>query len=365
MADRVVADLGHEVAEVARQVLAEVVREGIFASGGQVAAVCDGELVADVAVGETGWGEKLTSGHLHNVYCLLKPLPYLLLGRVLEDTGCGPDELLDEDVDLPSWCPDGLTYRRLCCHDAGLGEPTATVWRMTPVAGRPALLEQVSWSSGAAYSEMAGGLIAEHVIERVSGRPANRYCTEELLGPLDLSDDIIISAGRALGAHDRVSVPVLGLPVAPLPVLSEMLPCQISEIRLAFGALATMRGAARFFAAVGRVLAGDHCRGLPSPGLLNRLLADDRPLRYDPVLGREAKWAGGFMVGLAEQGISRLASVSSVGHAGGLANSAALYDPARRASVAVYLNGVGAGFHDLALPRQQVLDAVLDAIPAV
>lgn len=162
-----------------------------------------------------------------------------------------------------------------------------------------------------------------------------------------------------------MSVPVSGLPLAPLPVLSEMLPCQISEIRLALGALATMRGAARLFAAVGRVIAGVHIRGLPSPELLNRLLADDLPLRYDPVLGREAKWTGGFMVGLAEQGISRLAGAGSVGHAGGLANSAAVYDPARRASVAVYFNGVGLSFHDLALPRQQALDAVLDAIPAV
>ncbi len=288
------ADLGHGVTGFARQVLSEVVREGIFASGGQIAAMCDGELVADVAVGETGWGEKLTSDHLHNVYCLLKPLPYLLLGRVLEDAGCGPDDLLDEVVELPSWCPGGLTYRRLCCHDAGLGEPTATVWRMTPVAGRPALLEQVIRSSGPAYSEMAGGLIVEHVIEQVSGQTANRYCAEELLGPLGLTDDIIISAGRGLAARNRVSVPVLGLPIARLPVLSELLPCQIGEIRLALGALSTMRGAAGLFAAVGRVMAGERVRGLPTPGLLNGLLADDRPLRYDSVLRREAKWAGGF-----------------------------------------------------------------------
>ena len=357
-------DIGHGVAGVASEVLSGVVGEGIFASGGQVAVVCEGVLVADVAVGETGWGEGLCSGHLHNVYCLLKPLPYLLLGRVLEDAGCGPDDLLDGVVGLPSWCPGGLTYRRLCCHDAGLGEPSAMVWRMTRVADRPALLARAAGSLGPAYSEMAGGLVAEYVIERVSGRAANRYCVEELLGPLGLGDDVIVSAGRALAAFDRVSVPVSGLPVAPLPVLSELLPRQIGEVRLAFGALATMRGAAGLFAAVGRVMAGDRLSGLPSPGFLNGLLCDDRPFRYDPVLGREAKWAGGFMVGLAEQGISRLAGAGSVGHAGGLANSAALYDPTRRASVAVYLNGVGSGFHDLALPRQQALDAVLDAIPA-
>lgn len=63
VAGRTAADLGQGVAVVARQVLSEVVLEGILASGGQIAAMCDGELVADVAVGETGWGEKLTPHH--------------------------------------------------------------------------------------------------------------------------------------------------------------------------------------------------------------------------------------------------------------------------------------------------------------
>ena len=39
VAGRTAADLGHGVAVVSRQVLSEVVREGIFASGGQIAVV--------------------------------------------------------------------------------------------------------------------------------------------------------------------------------------------------------------------------------------------------------------------------------------------------------------------------------------
>ena len=356
------AALGRGVGEVAGRVLSEVAGERIFASGGQLSVMRDGELIVDVAVGETGWGEELSSGHLHNVYCLLKPLPYLLLGGVLESSGFGPDDLLDGAVDLPSWCPAGVTFRGLACHDVGLGEPTATLWRMTPEAGRSALLAQVGRGSGPAYSELTGGLVAERVIEQVSGRPANQYCLEELLRPLGLADDILVDAERCLAVRDRVSVPVAGLPVMPFPVLSELLPGQISEIRLALGALATMRGVARFFAAVGEVMAGVPQAGLPSPGFLSELLDDDRPFRYDPVLNREAKWAAGLMVGLRQQGISRLAGLRSVGHAGGLANSVAVYDPLRAASVAVYLNGVGSSFEDMALPRQQVLDAVLEAV---
>jgi len=124
-----------------------------------------------------------------------------------------------------------------------------------------------------------------------------------------------------------------------------------------------MRGIAGYFAAVGRVLSGELQPGLPSPQLLAELLDDDRPLAHDPTLDRPAKWAGGLIVDLDKQGISQLAGPGSVGHVGGLANSAAVYDPSRMASAAIYLNGVGASFEDQALPRQQVMDRILDAIP--
>ncbi len=146
-------------------------------------------------------------------------------------------------------------------------------------------------------------------------------------------------------------------------MLSEILPVHLGEIRLALGALATMRGSAGLMAAVGRVMGGVVQPGLPSPGLLWELLDDDRPLVFDPVLQRPAKWVGGLMTDLDQQHISQVAGPGAVGHAGGLANSVALYDPARDSSVAVYLNGVGAGFYDQALPRQQVVDKILDAIP--
>lgn len=353
------------IERVVVQALSEVVDEGIFAVGGQAAVVVDGVVVADVGVGVTGSGMPLSAGDLHEVYCLVKPLPYLLLAHVVEGVGCGPDELLAGAVGLPDWCGGGLTLRRLASHEAGLAHPQAMLWRMTPPDRRPALLGSYGNDQGPAYSELVGGLVAEHVIEQVTGMPADRYCTEALLKPLGLVDDVIVDAAMGLDQRHRVRVAVSGLPVSPLPMLGGLLPSRISEIRLAFDALATMRGVAGFFAAVGRVLGGERQPGLPSPRLLKELLDDDRPLTHDPTLERPAKWAGGLIVDLDQQGISQLAGPGSVGHVGGLANSVAVYDPTRLASVAVYLNGVGASFHDQALPRQQVTDRILDAIPAV
>lgn len=348
--------------EAVYQALSGVTEERIFAIGAQAAVIVDGKLMVDAATGSTGGGKPSEVDDLHNVYCLLKPLSYLLLAHVLESAGCGPDDLLDEVVELPKWCPDGLTLRRLASHEAGLADPRPMVWRGTPPERRAALLEESRNDRGPAYSELAGGLVAEHIIDMMTDLPADKYCVDMLLSPLGLCDDIIVDAEFARSASDRIQAPVLGLPVLALPMLSELLPSNIGEIRLALGALATMRGVAGFFNAIGRVMGGIAQPGLPSPGLIQELLDDDRPLSLDPTLERPAKWAGGLMVDLHKQGISRFVGTGSVGHTGGLANSVALYDPTRRASVAIYLNGVGASLEDQILPRQYITDQILGAI---
>ncbi|MCY4164041.1 MAG: serine hydrolase [bacterium] len=347
-----------------KNTLGQIVNDGIFALGGQVAVVCDGELIVDLALGESGSRKVLSPGDLHNVYCLVKPFSYLLLAQVLENAGIGPDDLLDEVASLPCWCPTGITFRELSSHNAGLGEPSAIQWRWTPPNERETLLRKGSRVQRSAYSEVAGGLVCEHLIEEITGVPADNYCIDKLLSPLGLSNDMIVNADGAESVRNRVRAPAAGLPMSPLPMLSELLPSHMNEIRLALGALATMSAVAKLFAAVGRVMLGKQVSGLPSPQYLDDLLRDERPASEDPVLGREAKWSAGLMVELKRQVVSRFASNNSVGHVGGLANSAALFDPTRNTSVAVFLNGVGADFHDQALPRQRTLDRVLDAIPA-
>lgn len=350
---------------VAEQALRDVVEEGIFAVGGQAAVVIDGLLVTDVAVGTAGNGKPLVPGDLHNVFCMLKPVAYLLLAHALEGTGCGPDDELDGVVEMPGWCPGGLTLRSLGTHEAGLVEPRPMSWKWTPPEKRQALLEQSRNSRGPGYSDLVGGLVAEHVIEKLSDRTAAGYCSKELLQPLKLENEVIFDPEMGWNARHRIRAPVSGLPVHKLPMLSELLPGHIGEVRLAMGALATMRGAAEFYAAVGQVMTGEPQPGMPSPRLLQDLLDDDRPITHDPVLDRPAKWAGGLMVDVGQQGISQLAGEGSVGHTGAMANGVAFYDPTRSASVAIYLNGVGSSLEDQVLPRQQSIDKIIDTIPYI
>lgn len=351
--------------EIAIDLLSGLTDEGIFATGGQLAVMINGDSVVNVGVGRAGCGAGMTADTLHNVYCIVKPMTYLLLGYALEAGGFGPDVVLDDVVELPAWVPRGLTYRTLAAHEADLAEPSAFIWRSTPAEERQGLLNRMSGSLGSGYSEITGGLVAEHIIEELSGQSSSRYCTQELLKPLGLSGEILIDPESAMAVRSRIRVPVIGLPVDPVPMLTEFLPSRIREARLAMGAYATMGGVARLFEAVGEVMAGNAQSGLPSPALLANLLDDDRPLRHDPVLLRPAKWAAGLMTDIDLQGISKAAGPGTVGHTAGLANSFAFHDPSRRASLALYLNGVGADNDDHILPRQRIVDEVLNAVPAV
>ena len=346
-------------------VLRELTDEGIFAVGGQLAIRINGDSVVNVGVGKAGCGADMTADALHNVYCIVKPMTYLLLGYVLETGGFGPDDPLDEIVNLPAWVPEGLTYRILAAHEADLAEPSAFIWRSTPPDQRWELLIRMSGNLGVGYSEITGGLVVEHIIEKLSGQPSSPYCVDELLEPLGLSGEILVDPALAIAGRSRIRVPVIGLPVDPLPMLTELLPSRVRETRLAMGAYATMGGVARLFEAVGEVIAGNAQPGLPSPGLLRDLLDDGRPLRHDPVLLRPAKWAAGLMTDVDLQGFSKAVGPGTVGHTAGLANSFAFHDPSRKTSLAVYLNGVGVEDDDHILPRQQLLDRILDAIPAV
>lgn len=352
-----------EITFATRYALSRVTDEGIYALGGQLAIVVNGELIVDIGIGHTGDGRDLEPNNLHNVYCLFKPMVYLLLGHTLETSGYDPDVPLDEIVDMPTWSPEGLTYRKLAAHDTALGEPSAAAWKMADPDAQEDLLSLVNRSIGPAYSEISGGLLAELVIEQLTGQSPNHYCVRELLGPLGLLDQVIIEPARALAAHDRIRAPITGLPVDPLPMLSELLPLYLSETRLAVGALATMRGMAQVYTAVGQVLSGDPQPGLPSPSWLKSLLGDQRPFRDDPIFQRPARWAAGLMTDIGQQNISRLAGPGSIGHTGGLANTVALYDPSRKASIALYLNGVGTEREDHILPRMQIIDTVINAFP--
>ena len=353
-----------ELADAVLEALEVTVVDGAFATGGQAAVYVDGSLAAEAAVGVTGNGQPMLSTHLHHGFCMLKPLPILVLGAAVERAGFGPDDPLSAMCEMPDWCPDRITVRALGSHEAGLARPTAWDWFWARPANRRSLLSELVGSDPEpAYSELVGGLIAEHAIEQLTGQPVADHICDVLLGPLGLCDDIVFGRpGEGMPGGDRLHCTVAGMPRRAVPMLSTLLD-EPTTTSPAVGGLVTMRGVAGFYAAVGRTMEGTPVPGLPSPELMADLTAPEH--RGYPITSkRYAIWAAGLIHDLDKVNISAVAGPGSVGHMGGVAEGTAVYCRDRRAAAAVFFNGANDSFDMADLMRLFPMDTILKAIPA-
>ncbi len=351
-----------EVRDAAESALAAQVSDGVHATGGQAAVYVDGDLVADTASGVTGSGQPMRPDHLHHGFCMLKPLPFLVLAAVVEEAGFGPDDPLDEMAEMPEWCPDGLTVRTLGSHEAGLGQPPMWQWFMARPGSRPGMLARASEDREPAYSDWAAPLAADHAIGRLTGRRAADYCTEALLEPRGLADDIVFSRpGEGVPGGPRLQCAVAGLPLRAVPMFVLML-CEPDTASFAAGGVMAMRGVAGVYSAVGEVMGGKPVEGLPSPGMLSDLTAPEH-LEHSPTQKRRSVWAAGLIHDLGQANISNAAGPGSVGHMGGASGGTAVFDPTRRASCAVWVNGANGSFRDMEMARLVPMDRILRAVP--
>ncbi len=214
-----------------------------------------------------------------------------------------------------------------------------------------------------AYSDWVAPLVADHAIEQITGRRAADYCTEALLEPRGLADDIVFSRpGEGAPGGPRLQCAVAGLPRRAVPTLS-MSMCEPDTASFASGGIAAMRGVAGAYSAVGDAMCGKPVAGLPSPGMLSDLIAPEH-LEYSPTEKRHAVWAAGLIHDLGQANISNAAGPGSVGHMGGISGGTAVFDPTRQASCAVWVNGASDSFRDMEMMRLVPMDRILSAIPA-
>jgi CubicO group peptidase (beta-lactamase class C family) len=332
-----VSKFSQEVVEA----LEEALMDPVAGCGGQVYVAKNCVPLIDVAVGATVGGEQLDCRHLHSGFCLTKPLLAIAVGHLLERHGLYVAADCRELLGPAPWIPVGTKLTDVLSHSAGLIRPFGFEWRLCEPHLRHAFLKTIENEPGFAYSEIAAGLIIEGIIRRVTGRPSTSFIESEILVPLGLEDEIIVSSQRALASdvHCRVRVPIAPLGTRRIPLLSERLPSQLAQTRPAFGCLVTMRGIGKLFGAIDRVLNGSKQPGLPTPQTMGLLLAIKRGPEEDAVLHRRCAFAGLFQIGLDAHRVSTLASSSAVAHTGGMATCVALADPARSLALGLYLNG--------------------------
>lgn len=326
--------------------LGNLVGDSIHATAGQLYVEHNGRVLVDLAVGDT-CGAPVEVSTLHSAYCATKPLLPLAVAHLIDQ----------ERIEVTAAIADLLTHR------AGMGEPTAALWRMTPKERRSPLLATAPPSSAVAYSEIAAWLDLMAVVEATVGEPADHFVEATILEPIGLLDDIIIRPERGLEALEsgRIQVPVAGLPVEAVPLLSECLPQQLADISLAFGGLISASGLGRLYTCIRRALAGERVAGMPSQAALEELLSHRRQNVWDATLRKPCAFGGGFMVDLDEHGITRHLP-DAIGHASGIVPAFGLCDARRRLTIACYLNGVSLSSADLEAARRMIVAAALDEI---
>jgi CubicO group peptidase (beta-lactamase class C family) len=340
--------------------LDRLVDRQVFCTGAQLYVEGPGGLSVNEAFGECA-GRPVRVDSLHSAFCLTKPLLPLAIAWLVDDGLVSFDDEVGQHADLRPVCEARTTLRQLLSHGAGLGRPTASEWRMTAVDARMDLLASYPTSADKhAYSELAAGFVLGRMVEVHRGCDAAAWITQRILSPLALADDVVVEPALAVEASHlgRVLVPVGGLPDEQIPLLSEQLPGQLRESAAYFGGLASMVGIGRLYGRLCSVLNGERIEGLPSPGTLAELLECRRGRNYDAILNRSCDFAGGFMVGLVDHGITRLATARAIAHSAGFTNAVGLADPEHGIALGLYLNGVVLDPDELAYARMSIVDGV-------
>jgi CubicO group peptidase (beta-lactamase class C family) len=320
------------------------IAEGLHV-GAQLYVSRDGDLLADLAIGDARPGVAMTTDTLLQWRSCSKPIGAVAIAQ-LRDRG-----VLDVDDrvahHIPEFAADGkdaIAIRHILTHTAGL-RPPAPGWDERPwdqiIAAICATSLQPGWTPGekAGYSAAASWFILGEIVRRVDGRPYVRYVREEIFEPLGMADSWIgmpIERYRAYG--DRIAM---------MPDTSRMPPTwpQRDELdaitcRPGGGGRGPMRELGRFYEMLLR--GGEN---VLSPDRVRELTTRHRVGLFDNTFRHVMDWGLGFIVNsnrygadTVPYGFGRHASEETFGH-GGAQSSASFADPKHGLVVAIAWNG--------------------------
>jgi CubicO group peptidase (beta-lactamase class C family) len=335
----------------------------------QVYVSVGGDPVLDVAVGESRPGRPLRTDDVMLWYSSGKPLTTVAVLQLWEQERLALDDRVAEFLDGWGAGKERATIRHVLTHTGGFPmfgtdwfDRDATYAELVArVAAAPA-----EWEPGtaAAYHAASGWRVLGAIVERVDGRPIDRYVHDEVLAPLgviDTSLGIPIDEQARLG--DRI-VPVArkghvlpkvdadgALSMAPYRVdRLHNEPWHIAKVEPGGGMRGPARALGRFYESLlgfGPTIIGPHT--------VDTMAAVLRYGKRDGVLGLRIPWGLGVQVEFSG-GTTRRA----FGH-GGMASSRALADPTCGLVMVVVANGLP---NFIAAEKRlfQVTDAVYSAL---
>lgn len=189
-------------------------REQGLHPGAQLYVSLQGKPVVDTVVGESVPGRPLQPDDVMLWYSSGKPVTTVAVLQCWERGDLGLDDPVGRFI--PGWAggKEGVTIRHVLTHTGGF----TMVGRNEPFDADISYAEAVAriaahpleWEPGteAGYHPSSGWKILGAVVERVDGRPIDRYLADEVLGPAGMTDTYLgidLATQRSLG--DRL-VPV-------------------------------------------------------------------------------------------------------------------------------------------------------------
>lgn len=349
--------------------LLEAQRAADWHDGAQVYVSLQGEPLLDAAVGESRPGRALRTDDRMLWYSSGKPLTTVAVLQLWEQGRLGLDDRVGEYVDDWGDGKETATVRHLLTHTGGFpmfgADPfdrdVTFAEAVATVAAAPA-----AWVPGtqAGYHAASAWRILGAIVERVDGRPIERYLHDEVVAPLGMTGS---SLGIPLAEQERLGdavVPVAWkghrLPHIDATGALEMVeyrvdrvhnqPWHVAKVEPGGG----MRGPAHDLGRFYESLLGFGPTVL-DPHTVETMTAVHRHGLKDGVLGLLTPWGLGVQVEFTG-GTTRRA----FGH-GGMASSRGLADPHCGLVLVVVCNGL-AGFVEAEQRVLEITDAVYSAL---
>lgn len=344
--------------------LADMCIQGLYATGAQLAVSVDGCATVSTAVGSQVGDRPLEDDHLFNVWCASKPVPALIVMKLLEELGL-PLTTSTAEIKPGSANVVGVPVGSVLNHSCGLRHPELVTANLMPYED---VLSQARRQQGnpnvPAFSEFTAGVIIADLIESLSGHDIENV-VDDFLNTHELVDDFTFGISDEVLENplDHLGFYITGLPVLARPLYSDAVAGIAQHNRHIMGAYANARGLCELYRLVGLVLRGTPLAGFPTPSYLSVALdRHGRARDYDETLNKTCSFAAGFMTNLADHGYGTAVSPEAIGHTGLVGSPFGFYDPHRKLAVAAVVNGMTADPHDADRWRSDLITTICQAV---
>jgi CubicO group peptidase (beta-lactamase class C family) len=328
-------------------VLERGIEEGIHL-GAQGYVAVDGQIVAELTVGQARAGEPMTADRMVIWWSMTKPSVAVSVARLWERGDIQVDDPVVRYVpEFGAHGKDRITIRHLLTHTGGFragdqvrsNAPDPAEWWAEMVAGICAVEPEAGWVPGrkAGYHLGCGMTMLGEIVRRVDGRPFERFVREEIFEPLGMDDCWVgMPADRLAGYAGRLGT--MHDTAGDVPVPRDELDSPLALIRCApgGGGRGPMRQLARLYEMLRRHGELDGVR-LFTPQTVEAVTARHRVGMHDHTFNVVTDWALGFNVDSGAMGPH--CSRRTFGH-GGAQSSLAFCDPENGVVAAIQTNGM-------------------------